>query len=98
MSPLPASIGPDEIGVLSTMLDSDSVQPGQLFPLHFGHGATVCNAMMYDKFHGKGWSLNLVTGWFERDVAHCKDSLDCQNPKPKIQPPCPQGPPPPPNG
>jgi len=97
MSPLPARLGPDEIGVLSTMLSNNAVQPGQLFPLHHGHGATVCNAMMYDKFHGQGWNLNLLTGWFERDVAQSKDFIDGQNPKPIIQPPCPPGPPPPPS-
>ena len=98
MSPLPARLGPDEIRVLSTMLSNNAVQPGQLFPLHHGHGAKVCNAMLYDKFHGQGWKLNLVSGWFEQDVAQSKDFIDGQNPKPIIQPPCPPGPPPPPNG
>lgn len=94
-----ARIGPDEVAVLSMMLDNDSVQPGQLFPLHHGHGASVCNAMMFDKFHGRGWKLNFLTGWFEKDVAQCKQTLDDTNPKPTIRPPCsPQDNPPPKNG
>ena len=71
-----ARIGPDEVAVLSMMLDNDSVQPGQLFPLHHGHGASVCNAMMFDKFHGHGWKLNFLTGWFEKDVVQCKRYRD----------------------
>ena len=61
-------------------------------------GAKYVGEWRHDKFHGQGWNLNLLTGWFERDVAQSKDSLDGQNPKPIIQPPCPPGPPPPPNG
>jgi len=31
-----------------------------------GHLAYIMNQMLYDKFHGHGWELDLLTGRFVR--------------------------------
>lgn len=84
-------IGPQEIEVLGMMLANDAVTPGKLFPMTLGNGAATCNAMMYDKFHGDGYHLDLLRGEF---VAQSKDFIDDGKPKPTLTPPCPPGPPP----
>lgn len=53
-----------EVEALREFLDMDNCQPGALMgpscsPLYW-----IMNQMLYDKFHGHGWELDLLTGRF----------------------------------
>jgi hypothetical protein len=52
------------VEALGSMLKESSVHPGKLLSLTLGPLAAVINQMMYDKFHGHGWELDLLTGRF----------------------------------
>ena len=54
------------IDALADLLEDSNVQPGKLMGKEAGHLAWVMNQMLYDKFHGHGWKLDLLTGRFER--------------------------------
>lgn len=52
------------IDALADLLEDSNVQPGKLMGNEAGHLAWVMNQMLYDKFHGHGWKLDLLTGRF----------------------------------
>ena len=52
------------VAMLQQMLDMNACEPGFLMPFEQGHVGTIMNQMLYDKFHGHGWELNLLTGRF----------------------------------
>jgi len=55
-----------EVNALAEMLDKNACQPGQLLESNTSPLAWIMNQMLYDKFHGNGWKLNLLTGAFEK--------------------------------
>jgi hypothetical protein len=48
------------------MLELNACQPGRLLETNVSPLAWIMNQMLYDKFHGNGWKLNLITGAFEK--------------------------------
>ena len=52
------------IKALEDILKTERVEPGRLMSLNLGPLASVMNQMLYDKFHGHGWELDLLTGRF----------------------------------
>lgn len=62
-----------EIKVLDDLLQSDSCQPGRLIDESTSPLAWIMNQMLYDKFHGHGWVLDLLAGRF---VKH-KENKQC---------------------
>jgi len=55
-----------EVKALAEMLDKNACQPGRLLETNTSPLAWIMNQMLYDKFHGNGWKLNLLTGVFEK--------------------------------
>jgi hypothetical protein len=55
-----------EVNALAEMLDKNACQPGRLLDANVSPLAWIMNQMLYDKFHGNGWVLNLLTGAFEK--------------------------------
>lgn len=53
-----------EIKVLDDLLQSDICQPGRLIDESTSPLAWIMNQMLYDKFHGHGWVLDLLAGRF----------------------------------
>jgi len=54
------------IKALEDILNEEQVEPGKLMSDDAGPLAYVMNQMLYDKFHGHGWELDLLTGRFEK--------------------------------
>jgi hypothetical protein len=54
-----------EVKALAEMLDKNACLPGRLLESNVSPLAWIMNQMLYDKFHGNGWNLNLLTGVFE---------------------------------
>ena len=52
------------IKALEDILNEEQVEPGKLMSDDAGPLAYVMNQMLYDKFHGHGWELDLLTGRF----------------------------------
>ena len=55
-----------EVKALAEMLERNACQPGRLLESNVSPLAWIMNQMLYDKFHGHGWNLNLLTGAFEK--------------------------------
>ncbi len=55
-----------EVKALAEMLELTACQPGRLLETNVSPLAWIMNQMLYDKFHGNGWKLNLLTGAFEK--------------------------------
>ena len=55
-----------EVKALAEMLELNACQPGRLLETNVSPLAWIMNQMLYDKFHGHGWKLNLLTGAFEK--------------------------------
>jgi hypothetical protein len=55
-----------EVKALAKMLELNACQPGRLLETNVSPLAWIMNEMLYDKFHGNGWKLNLLTGVFEK--------------------------------
>ncbi len=55
-----------EVEALKEFIDMGNCRPGGLFDSECSPLYWVMNQMMYDKFQGNGWELNLVTGRFEK--------------------------------
>jgi len=55
-----------EVEALKEFLDMDSCHPGKLMDSNCSPLYWIMNQMLYDKFHGHGWELDLVTGKFVR--------------------------------
>jgi hypothetical protein len=55
-----------EVKALAEMLELNACQPGRLLETNTSPLAWIMNQMLYDKFHGNGWKLNLLTGAFEK--------------------------------
>jgi len=55
-----------EVNALAEMLELNACQPGRLLETNTSPLAWIMNQMLYDKFHGNGWKLNLLTGAFEK--------------------------------
>lgn len=53
-----------EIDALAEMLDKNACQPGRLLESNVSPIAWIMNQMLYDKFHGHGWVLDLLAGRF----------------------------------
>lgn len=53
-----------EVEALREFLEMGNCQPGRLMDENCSALYWVMNQMLYDKFHGHGWELDLVTGWF----------------------------------
>jgi len=51
---------------MAEMLELNACQPGRLLDTDASPLAWIMNQMLYDKFHGNGWKLNLLTGAFEK--------------------------------
>jgi len=54
------------IKALEQLLSESQCIPGKLMGGDAGPLAYIMNQMMYDKFHGHGWELDLLTGRFVR--------------------------------
>jgi len=54
------------VKALAEMLELNACQPGRLLETNVSPLAWIMNQMLYDKFHGNGWKLNLLTGAFEK--------------------------------
>jgi hypothetical protein len=54
------------IKALEQILSEGECIPGKLMGGDAGPLAYIMNQMMYDKFHGHGWELDLLTGRFVR--------------------------------
>jgi hypothetical protein len=54
------------VKALAEMLELNACQPGRLLETNTSPLAWIMNQMLYDKFHGNGWKLNLLTGAFEK--------------------------------
>lgn len=55
-----------EVAALAEFLEMDNCQPGKLLDRESSHLYWLMNQMLYDKFHGRGWELDLLTGKFVR--------------------------------
>jgi len=55
-----------EVEALREFLDMDNCHPGKLMDSDCSPLYWIMNQMLYDKFHGHGWELDLLTGRFER--------------------------------
>jgi len=55
-----------EVEALREFLDMDNCQPGKLMDSSCSPLYQIMNQMLYDKFHGHGWELDLLTERFER--------------------------------
>ncbi|NDD81911.1 MAG: hypothetical protein EBZ53_05015 [Verrucomicrobia bacterium] len=55
-----------EVEALREFLEMENCQPGRLMDSNCSPLYWVMNQMLYDKFHGHGWDLDLVTGRFVR--------------------------------
>ena len=53
-----------EIEALREFLEMDNCQPGALMDKHCSPLYWIMNQMLYDRFHGHGWELDLLTGRF----------------------------------
>ena len=56
------------IDALADILEDSDVVPGKLMGKEAGPLAWIMNQMLYDKFHGHGWKLDLLTGRFVQTV------------------------------
>ena len=54
------------VKALENILAENKCEPGRLMGEDAGHLAWIMNQMLYDKFHGHGWELDLLTGRFEK--------------------------------
>ena len=54
------------IKALENILAEGQCEPGRLMGEDAGPLAYIMNQMLYDKFHGHGWELDLLTGRFVR--------------------------------
>jgi len=54
------------IKALGNILAEGQCEPGRLMGEDAGPLAYIMNQMLYDKFHGRGWELDLLTGRFVR--------------------------------
>jgi hypothetical protein len=54
------------VKALAEMLELNACQPVRLLETNVSPLAWIMNQMLYDKFHGNGWKLNLITGAFEK--------------------------------
>ena len=54
------------VKALENILADGKCEPGLLMGEDAGHMASIMNQMLYDKFHGHGWELDLLTGRFVR--------------------------------
>ena len=54
------------VKALERILEEGECIPGKLMGLDAGPLSSVMNQMLYDKFHGHGWELDLLTGRFEK--------------------------------
>jgi hypothetical protein len=54
-----------EVKALAELLERNACRPGRLLESNVSPLAWIMNQMIYDKFHGNGWNLNLLTGVFE---------------------------------
>ena len=52
------------IKALEQLLSEGECIPGKLMGGDSGPLAYIMNQMLYDKFHGHGWELDLLTGRF----------------------------------
>jgi len=62
-----------EIKVLDELLESNNCQPGKLIDARTTPLAWIMNQMLYDKFHGHGWVLDLLAGSFVKQ----KENKQC---------------------
>jgi len=62
-----------EVNALAEMLDKNACQPGQLLESNASPLAWIMNQMLYDKFHGHGWVLDLLAGSFVKQ----KENKQC---------------------
>ena len=53
-----------ELAALEEFLELDSCHPGKLLDPDSSQLYWLMNQMLYDKFHGRGWELDLLTGKF----------------------------------
>jgi len=53
-----------EVAALQEFLDMENCHPGGLMDSSCSPLYWIMNQMLYDKFHGRGWELDLVTGRF----------------------------------
>jgi len=53
-----------EVEALKEFLEMDNCQPGRLMDHKCSPLYWVMNQMLYDKFHGNGWELDLLAGIF----------------------------------
>ena len=54
------------VKALEEILKTERCVPGKLMSDDSGPLAYIMNQMLYDKFHGHGWELDLLTGRFVR--------------------------------
>jgi len=54
------------VKALENILAEGKCEPARLMGEDAGHLAYIMNQMLYDKFHGHGWELDLLTGRFVR--------------------------------
>jgi len=60
----PIEITRKDIKALEEILKKEDVEPGRLMSDDMGYLTFIINQMLYDKFHGHGYKLDLVTGQF----------------------------------
>jgi hypothetical protein len=53
-----------EVEALQEFLDMDNCHPGTLMDSSCSPLYWIMNQMLYDKFHGHGWELDLLAGRF----------------------------------
>ena len=53
-----------EVEALQEFLDMDNCHPGKLMDSSCSPLYWIMNQMLYDKFHGHGWELDLLAGRF----------------------------------
>ena len=62
-----------EVKALAEMLELNACQPGRLLETNVSPLAWIMNQMLYDKFHGHGWVLDLLAGSFVKQ----KENKQC---------------------
>jgi hypothetical protein len=62
-----------EVKALAEMLELNACQPGRLLESNTSPLGWIMNQMLYDKFHGHGWVLDLLAGSFVKQ----KENKQC---------------------
>jgi hypothetical protein len=53
-----------EVAARAEVLEKENCYPGKLMDINCSPLYWVMNQMLYDKFHGHGWELDLLAGQF----------------------------------